>query len=270
MTLPDRTYGNVYYPETDGEPMAETDTHRDIMMDLISELTEFYKDNPIVYVSGNLLLYYREGDPKKSLSPDVFVVKGIEKKKRPIYKLWEEGKMPDVVIEITSKTTRHEDLRNKKGLYEVLGVKEYFIFDPFSEYLNPNLKGYRRTGDKFHPIQGRIISEILGLELIVEEESLRLGEIFSRKKLLTPRETARAKEEAEVALLQAETKLIQKETQLLEKETHLMQVETKRVEAEAKALEAEQARNEERAAREKLEEEVTRLREVLHSSGIEV
>jgi len=182
MTLPDRTHGYVVYPETDGEPMAETDTHRDLMTDLIYELTEFYKDDPSTYVSGNLLLYYREGDPEKSVSPDVFVVKGIEKKLRPIYKLWEEGKMPDVVIEITSKTTREEDLGNKKGLYEVSGVKEYFIFDPFSEYLTPNLKGYRRTGEEFHPIQGRIISEIMGLELIVEEDQLRLYETFSRKK----------------------------------------------------------------------------------------
>ena len=186
--------------------MAETDTHRELMTDLIYELTEFYKDDPSAYVSGNLLLYYREGDPRKSVSPDVFVVRGIEKKVRPIYKLWEEGKMPDVVIEITSKTTREEDLGNKKGLYEVSGVQEYFIFDPFSEYLTPNLKGYRRTGDEFHPIQGRIISEIMGLELIVEDGQLRLYETFSRKKLLTPGETARAKEEAERARDAAEHK----------------------------------------------------------------
>jgi len=202
MTVIDRSFGYaVFYPETDGEPMAETDTHRELMTDLIFSLSEHFKDDPLTYVSGNLFLYYVEGEPRRSVSPDVFVVKGIEKKERPIYKLWEEGKAPDVVIELTSETTRLDDLGTKKGLYAVLGVKEYFIFDPFSEYLKPNLRGYRLSEDEYVPLQGnRIISDVLGLELTAEEGTLRLYETFSRKKLLTPVETARARDEAQKQL----------------------------------------------------------------------
>lgn len=91
---------DVVYPETDGEPMAETDTHRDLMAEaLIYPLKEYFRDQPDVYVSGNLLLYYEEGNPRASVAPDVFVVFGIPKGKRRIYKLWEEEKAPDVVVE---------------------------------------------------------------------------------------------------------------------------------------------------------------------------
>lgn len=216
--------------------MAETDTHRNLMIDLIFALTEYFRDNPAVYVSGNLFLYYQEGDPRKSVSPDVFVAKGIEKRERPIYKLWEESKAPDVVIELTSMNTRIEDLGNKKGLYAVLGVKEYFIFDPFSEYLKPHLRGYRLSGDEYVQMQGsRILSDELGLELKVENDALRLFEIFSGRKLLTPAETAQAKEDAEKA----------------------------RDEAEKARDEAEMARDRERDARIKAEEEIRRLKAML-------
>ena len=57
--------------------MAESDTHRDLMIDLIAMLREYFRDDPHVYISGNLLLYYEEGNPRRSVAPDVFVVKGI-------------------------------------------------------------------------------------------------------------------------------------------------------------------------------------------------
>lgn len=72
----------IVYPESDGEPMAETDKHRKLMMDFILMLEDHFRYDNDVYVSGNLLLYYVEGDPKKCLSPDVFVTFGVEKKQR--------------------------------------------------------------------------------------------------------------------------------------------------------------------------------------------
>ena len=67
----------IYYPESDGEPMAETDTHRKQMVYLIEALDDYFRDDPQVYVAGNLLLYYEEGDPRQVVAPDVFVVKGV-------------------------------------------------------------------------------------------------------------------------------------------------------------------------------------------------
>ena len=92
----------IFYPETDGKPMAETDTHRDLMIDLIEALKDFFRDDPLVYVSGNLLIYFQEGDPRVCVAPDVFVVKGVAKKRRRIYKVWEEKKAPDFVLELSN------------------------------------------------------------------------------------------------------------------------------------------------------------------------
>src|SRR6516225_10037359 len=90
--------GNRDYPTSDGKPMAETDHHRKLMTDLIQTLDRYYADDPNVYVSGNLLLFYEPGNRRRHISPDVLVVKGIAKHDRPNYLLWEERKGPDVVI----------------------------------------------------------------------------------------------------------------------------------------------------------------------------
>src|SRR5215471_5000169 len=126
------------YPTTDGKPMAETERHRDLMIDLIKTLQGFYEAQDNVCVSGNLLLFYKKGNKRKHISPDVFVVKGVPKRVRINYLVWQEGKGPDLVIELTSSSTRHEDLNRKFKLYQdVLKVKEYFLFDPTEDYLDP-------------------------------------------------------------------------------------------------------------------------------------
>ena len=131
----------VDYPTSDGRPMAETDVHRDLMMDLILTLNSHYEADPMVYVSGNLMLFYEEGNKRKHISPDVFVVRGVAKGRRDYYLLWEERRGPDLVIEITSKTTRSEDVKKKLALYrDVLQVPEYFLFDPLQDYLKPSMQ----------------------------------------------------------------------------------------------------------------------------------
>ena len=69
MVTPTHSPAAVFYPESDGQPMAETDVHRDLMIDLIAMLREYFHDDPHVYISGNLLLYYEEGNPRRSVAP---------------------------------------------------------------------------------------------------------------------------------------------------------------------------------------------------------
>jgi Uma2 family endonuclease len=195
----------VFYPETDGKPMAETDAHRDEMSDAIATLRDFFRHQPNVYVTGNILLYYQEGDPSLSVSPDVMVVKGIPKGKRRTYKLWEEGKGPDVVIEVTSKWTRFEDMNAKKALYEeVLQVPEYFLFDPMHHYLKEPLIGYRLVKGKYRTIHskrpGRLVSRELRLELVATDQGLRFYDPAQGAFLLTPDENAEARRQAEAQL----------------------------------------------------------------------
>src|SRR5262249_16327325 len=150
-----------------------------------------------VYVSGNMFLYYVEGNPRRHVSPDVFVVHGIPGARgRRRYLVWEEGEGPDVVIEITSPSTRREDLVGKVALYrDVVRVREYFLFDPFEEYLEPSLQGYRLRGGQYvriRPVAGRVPSKLLGLHLEREGWLLRLYDPETGRWLPTPPEEGAA------------------------------------------------------------------------------
>ena len=108
---PEEKNHRVDYPTRDGRPMGETDLHRNDMFDLIETLKLFYEGER-VYVSGNILLFYERGNRRRHVSPDVLVVKGLEHRERDNFLLWEEGKPPNIVIEVTSASTREEDLKN--------------------------------------------------------------------------------------------------------------------------------------------------------------
>ena len=111
-----------------------------------------------------------------------------------------------MVLEITSTSTRREDLGAKKVLYADLGVKEYFVFDPTGEDLRPPLQAFRLSGSEYQPLQEPMFSVGLGLELHIVNKRLRLFDPRTGKRLLTPAEADEAREaaEAEVERLRAE------------------------------------------------------------------
>lgn len=185
-----------FYPSSDGKPMAESDLHQREMLDLIAALRDRYRSAPDIYVAGNNLLYYVRGDRGAVVSPDVYVVKGVPKGLRKSYKLWEERVGPCFVIEVTSESTRDDDLRRKLDLYERLGVEEYFLHDPLGDYLNPPLQGYRLAGGpggKYRRIvperDGSLTSRTTSLRLRREGESLRLVDLASGAPLPTVEES---------------------------------------------------------------------------------
>jgi hypothetical protein len=116
MLMPARFTSNHLYPTSDGKPMAETDRHRQIMVDLIESLKVHFADDPNTYVSGNLLLFYDRGNKRR----------------------------------------------------DVLRVKEYFLFDPYEDYLSPSMQGYRLRAGQYvaiRPQAGRLPSQQLRLHL---------------------------------------------------------------------------------------------------------
>jgi len=191
------------YPESDGKPMAETDVHRNLLADLIFTLDNYFQMQLDVYVSGNLLIYYVEGNPAKCFAPDVFVVRGVPKRQRRTYKLWEEGVAPQIIIELTSRKTWREDLQIKWRLYEELGVQEYFIFDPEYDYLDDPLVGYRLENGKYVDLEikdRRVKSEVLELELVDTGETLRLLDPVNQHVLPNFQEASAAQQQLEAAL----------------------------------------------------------------------
>jgi Uma2 family endonuclease len=164
----------VEYPETDGQPMTESDATRNYLVYCVAALRLFFQSRPQIYVSGNLFIYYEEGQSSKSISPDIFVIFGASNRERRSYKTWQEGnKLPSFVLELTSKSTKKQDEETKPELYRQLGVQEYFQYDPTGDYLQPQLKGQTLVDGQYQAIAPQILSDgtvalasrVLGLEL---------------------------------------------------------------------------------------------------------
>jgi Uma2 family endonuclease len=189
--------------------MGETDVHIDALIYLREALKDHFREAPQIYVAGNMLLYYEEGNPTACVAPDVFVVQGIAKHERRIYKVWEEGQSPAVVFEITSRSTRLEDLGTKRALYAMLGVQEYFLYDPLGEYLWPPLQGYRLQEGEYQRMPSSdhegLVSQVLGLELRLEDHRLRVVHPATYERLLTPAEAQAARRAAEARAAQEAT-----------------------------------------------------------------
>ena len=169
----------VVYPGSDGKPLAETETHFLAIAAFVALLRRFFANRSDVYAHGCNFIYYEEGNNKARFSPDAYVVFGVEKKNRRSYFLWEEKRAPAIVVEFTSRKTKNEDAIQKKELCARLGVKEYFMCDPKSEYLKPPLQGFRLADGRYEPIPMAADGSIHSVEL---RATLRL-----ENKLLTIR-----------------------------------------------------------------------------------
>ena len=140
------------------------------------------------------MMYYKEGFPKESVSPDILVTFGIGKKRRRTYKVWEEGKPPDFVMEFSSKGTYRDDLDKKVDLYAKIGVSEYFLYDAERRYLPSPLMGF--------------FAETLNLIIHLQDETFGVYNPDTEEWLQSAEERAETAE-AEVARLQEEQKRLQ-------------------------------------------------------------
>jgi Uma2 family endonuclease len=241
--------------------MAESDLHRDLMVDLIASLKYHFRADPQVYTSGNLFVYYEEGNPSVVVAPDVFVVRGVPARRRKTYKVWDEGKGPDLVIELTSKSTHLEDLGNKRAIYEALGVKEYYIFDPEGIGFEPRFRGFVLEGGDLHMVSPRqtpdgrsfFTSHVVELDLRQDGNWLRFIDPATGQSIPCPEDLADAVREA---LEQADA-----ERQRADAERQRADAERQRADAERQRADAERQRAD-AAELEcgRLREEISRLR----------
>jgi Uma2 family endonuclease len=156
-------------PCDDGEPM-ETASHRQQMILLIETLQPWLDQRPDGYAGGNMFLYFSLAQVRHQdfRGPDFYAVLGVPKGERKSWVVWEEGKGPDVIIELLSESTATTDKTEKKLIYQnQLKVAEYYWFDPF----NPDdWAGFELRRGTYEPLpldgQGRLTSQCLGLALV--------------------------------------------------------------------------------------------------------
>ena len=199
----------IDYPESDGKPMGETELHRNWTIRILDILQQRYRGQS-VYVASDLLLYYEEGTPTKFVVPDCFVVRNCATHLRRTFQTWKEGRVPDVVIEVTSRSTSRTDMIDKPIVYEMMGVQEYFLYDPTSDYLESLLQGYRLIDGQFReipPMDGRLRCLTLGVDLSVHDQALQIVDFETGVVQLTAAEfeqAARVAAEDRVRELEAE------------------------------------------------------------------
>ena len=231
------------YPCSDGKVLMETEPHANSIVAMRNQLQWHFETRPDVYVAGSMAVYWRRGDPRAVVPPDVFVVLGVPKRTRNSYRVWDEGGVvPAFVVEVASASTSGRDARGKRATYEEMAVAEYWRFDPLGKRVRQGLEGWRLAGGSYERMREAgegawYRSEVLGLELRAEGWLLRFRDPVSGRDLLTHSETGRALQEADRALREAERRAE------AEAEARLKAERTAEIEAAAR-LTAERERDE--------------------------
>ena len=162
----------VEYPE--GHWIAQSVWHGDAVRLATAALHHHFRDRDDVLVAMELVVYYVRGDNRAWLQPDVQVVFGVgDGGNRRTFKVWEEGKAPDFVLEVASPSTAENDARYKAREYLGIGVREYWRLDPEGTMMGTPLEGYRARGGRYHRVEsverpGGVAyqrSRVLGLDL---------------------------------------------------------------------------------------------------------
>ncbi len=219
----------IFYPSSDGEPLAESYDHLYVIMTTLAMLLHHLKGQQAT-VLADQFLYYAQGFPRLRVAPDVMVIFNVQPGGRDNYKTWEEGQVPAVIFEMTSPSTRNKDDIEKKQLYESMGVTEYWQFDPRGEWIPEKLRGYRLQGDlepTYAPITDNK-SEPLQLQLVVEDKIISFYRLDNGVRLL-PLEELNIAIEQETQRAEAEFQRAELEAQRAEMEAQRAKVETQKV-----------------------------------------
>ncbi|MEO6810899.1 MAG: Uma2 family endonuclease [Isosphaeraceae bacterium] len=167
------THQDVIYPDSDGQPMAENTLQFEWITTIKWGLEAVFRDDPDVFVAGDLLWYPVEGDNKTRTAPDAMVAFGRPKGYRGSYMQWiENGVAPQVVFEVLSPGNRTGELQRKLQFYERFGVEEYYIYDPDRYTFN----GWRRRSSLLEPVANlnRFVSPRLGVRFEPGEGDLTI------------------------------------------------------------------------------------------------
>jgi Uma2 family endonuclease len=139
----------VVYPDSDGRLMSDNTKQFEWIVTLESGFAAWYRDDPNVFVAGDLLWYPVKGNPKIRIGPDVLVAVGRPKGHRGSYQQWKEGGVaPQLVMEVLSPGNTLAELANKFIFYQQYGVSEVYIYNPD----NGDFLGYVRVGELLEPV----------------------------------------------------------------------------------------------------------------------
>lgn len=167
----DEITGEIIYPESDGEPMAENTTHFQKITTIQGGLDSLFASRTDVFVAGDLFWYPEEGKPYIRVAPDILVVFGRPKGHRGSYEQWHEDNIPpQVVMEVLSPGNTVTEMLDKFVFYQKYGVREYYVYD----YRKVKFYAWRRENERLDivPEMPEYISPLLGVRFEIKEDDL--------------------------------------------------------------------------------------------------
>ncbi|MGH7168967.1 MAG: Uma2 family endonuclease [Gemmataceae bacterium] len=285
----------IDYPESDGQPMAENTLQFQWIVTIQGGLDALFRNNPDIFVAGDLLWYPVQGSNTICTAPDALVVFGRPKGHRGSYLQWREGGIaPQVVWEVLSPGNRAGELNDKFEFYRRYGVEEYYQYDPD----RGRLRGWLRDDEQLReilPIEGWT-SPRLGVRLDMEGDDLVIsrpdGQRFQtylelesnwqeaerarweerRERLAAEARAEQADQRAEQADQRAEQADQRAEQERQQRQAAQVQAEQERQQRQAAQVQAEQERQQRQAAQVQAEQERQRAEQLaakLRALGID-
>jgi Uma2 family endonuclease len=163
----------ITYPSSDGKPMADSTLQYKWITTIKDGVEATFKDDPNVFVAGDLLWYPVQGNNSLCQAPDVMVVFGRPKGERDSYQQWKEEDIPpQVVFEILSESNTKKEMNRKFLFYHEYGVEEYYVYNPRKQ----TLEGWIRTDGILDVIESMSgwVSPRLGVRFEMKAEGLEL------------------------------------------------------------------------------------------------
>ena len=246
---------DVFYPSSDGKPMAENMWQAKAILNASGDLGVA---RPKALVAEDILVYPEEGNNRRSIAPDVLVAFDVGTHNRSSYFVWEEGKPPDWVLEVASPSTQAKDRDRKRRDYAEMGVPEYWMFDAKGDVFpagTPRLQGLKLKDGEYHSMKSHVVggkrmihSEVLGLDVRAENGLLRFHDPATGRDV---RHRSEVEADEELAQAQASDEAVQRKTAeaRARRESARADHEAARAEQESARAEQESARANQEAAR---------------------
>ncbi len=240
-------------PDNDEVPM-ESPWHRSAMNLLIDVVHWHLRERKDYYVGGNMFIYYgsRQAQTWEYRGPDFFFVDDVDgtRERRSWIAFEEQGRYPDIIIELISPSTGNEDRTTKKVIYErTFRTSEYYCYDPEDQ----KLEGWTLDNRRYKPLapneRGWLWCEQLGLWLgtwrgTFQKQEAHWPRFYDEQGtlILTEAEAQRQRAEAEAQRAEAEAQRAEAEAQRAEAEAQRADTEAERARAEAERAESAEAK----------------------------
>lgn len=225
-------YDDDGYPYAD-QTLSESTSHDDVLNYFRNAAFALLVDRPDAMVQQNLLILFEQGNPKAAVEPDITIALDVGRHPRNSYKLWVEGRPPDLVVEGLSEKTWRRDTDIKPALYRDLGIREFWQIDPVGWIRDP-IVGYTLRGRAYRRIPpsrpGVYRSDVIDAEISYDRTEMAICDVRTGERIPLVHDALRGRDDA---IRQRDDALREREGVLRERDDAIRQRDEERKAHEA-------------------------------------